>query len=214
MLVFGETGKPFILFPQAGGRYYDLKDNGFVHALSDKVNNSEMKLYCPDTIDNESWLDYEIDPAERVKKHLAYEKLILNDVVGFAKYETEQEKVGLIGVGLGGYHALNLALKYPDKFHTCITFSGLFNIKRFIYGYYDENCYFNNPVDYLPGLKDDWYINHLNEMQITIYSFEHDDTLHENIEISSLLNDKSINHNFHVRNGVKGDWGSWNKIVL
>ena len=213
MLVFGEHGEPFILFPIAGGRYFELKDNGFVNALSNKINNGEIKLYCPDTIDNESWQNYGIEPAERVKKHLLYEKLVLNDVIGFAKYETEKEKVGVIGLGLGGYHAFNLALKYPDKFHTCITLSGNFNIKRFIYGYYDENCYFNNPIDYLPGLNDKWYLNHLKKMNISIYAFEHDDTFQENIEASSLLNEKKVTHNFHNQNGEKGDWGNWNRIV-
>ncbi len=213
MLVFGENGDPFILFPNAGGKYYELKDNGFVHSLSNKVNKGDIKLYCPDTIDYESWQNYGIKPPDRVKKHLLYEKLILNDVIGFAKYETEKEKVGLIGVGLGGYHALNLALKYPNKFHSCVVLSGIFNIKKYIYGYYDENCYFNNPVDYLPGLSDDWYLEHLKEMRISIYSFENDDTVEENIEISSLLNEKKVKHNFQIQNGAKGDWNTWNKIA-
>ncbi len=213
MLVLGEKGEPFILFPNAGGRYFELKDNGFIYSLSGKVNNGEIKLYCPDTIDNDSWQNYDIDPGDRVKKHLDYEKLILNDVIGFAKYETEKEKVGLIGIGLGGYHAFNLAMKYPSKFHTCVTLSGIFNVKRFIYGYYDENCYFNNPIDYLPGLKDEWYLSHLRKMKISIFSYEYDDTVQENIEIFSLLHEKNIKHDFHVDKGVKGDWESWNKII-
>jgi esterase/lipase superfamily enzyme len=34
---------------------------------------------------------------------------------------------------------------------------GASNIKRFLDGYYDDNCYFNNPPDYLANLSDKKY---------------------------------------------------------
>ena len=39
--------------------------------------------------------------------------------------------------------------------------SGSFNIKMFIDGYYDDNVFFNNPVDFLPDSNhsDLWNMN-------------------------------------------------------
>lgn len=35
-----------------------------------------------------------------------------------------------------------------------ISMSGAFAIRQFLQGYYDDNVYFNNSVDYLPRLDD------------------------------------------------------------
>ncbi len=37
--------------------------------------------------------------------------------------------------------------------------SGAFDIKQFLHGYYDDNCYFNNPVDFLPHMNDGWFMS-------------------------------------------------------
>ena len=34
-----------------------------------------------------------------------------------------------------------------------MSMSGAFDIKSFMHGYYDNNVYFNNPVDFVPGLN-------------------------------------------------------------
>jgi len=209
MLVFGHSGYPVILFPAAKGRYYHCKDFGLINSASQLINEGKVKIYCPDGIDWESWYNFSIDPAERVRTHIAYENVILFDVIEFAKHETGFRKVAVAGCGFGGYHAVNIGMKHPDKTGYLFSMSGTFDIKQFIMGYYDDNCYFNNPPDYLPNLNDPWYLDRIRRMGIILGAGEHDFSLEENKRLSGILNQKEINHWLDIRPGAAHDWPVW-----
>ena len=212
MLVFGHEGRPLVLFPASRARYYQAKDEGLISAVSHLIESGKIKIYCPDSVDSESWYNYSIHPSDRVKNHNGYECLIIKDVIEFAKHETGAEKVGVAGCGFGAYHALNIALRHPDMIDSIISLDGSFDIKRFIYGYYDDNCYFNSPLDYLPGLQDEWYIERIRSMNINFGIGEYDKHLWENKRISGLLASKNINHNFEVIEGRECDWNLWRDL--
>ncbi len=57
------------------------------------------------------------------------------------------------GASFGAYHAANTLLKHPDLFRRCLALSGVYDIRRFMDGDYDDNFYFNNPVDYVANLQ-------------------------------------------------------------
>ena len=61
--------------------------------------------------------------------------VVLHAIVGF-------------GASLGGYHAANTLLRYPHLVKRCYAFSGVYDLRRFMDGLYDDNFYFHNPVDY------------------------------------------------------------------
>jgi esterase/lipase superfamily enzyme len=212
MLVFGHSGHPVILFPTSKGKYYENKDFGLIDSASQLLDSGKIKIYCPDSIDSMSWYNYIIHPADRVKTHMAYEKVILNDVIEFAKYETGAKKIAVAGCSFGGYHAANLAFRHPDKVGYLFSMGGAFDIKQFIYGYYDDDCYFNNPADYLPNLNDEWYLDHIKEMGIVLGTGEWDICLDENRRLSQILSGKGINHWLDVRPGVGHDWNWWKEM--
>lgn len=209
MLVFGHSGFPVILFPTLTGRYYEGKDSGLVNSISHLLHEGKIKLYCPDSSNHHSWYNYDIQASQRVSNHLAYEKMILYDVIAFAKHETGYENVGLAGCGFGGYHALNIALKYPDEVSYLFTLSGTFDIKRFIFGHYDDDCYYNNPMDYLHGLNDIRYLNQIKKMRIVLGAGEYDETINENEYVSKVLFTKNVNHRFDLRSNGIGHWAMW-----
>lgn len=206
MLVFGHSGHPLVMFPKAGGRYYEMKDSGVINDFSDDIEVGKIKVYCPDTIDYESWYNYDIDPASRVKKHLQYQQTILKDVIGFAKYELDVEQVGLIGFEFGAYHCTNLAFKYPNFISGLFCMGGTYDIKRHIMGFYNDNCYFNNPPDYIPGLNDEWHLKYLKKMDIRICIGSNDQHFEENLYFSELLGNKEINHWFEMCHGIGNDF--------
>lgn len=212
MLVFGETGMPIILFPTSHGRYYENKDKGLIQSVEKYIDEGSVKIFCPDGIDGESWENYDIEPRDRVQKHLAYERLIINDVIGFAKHDTKYQKVFVSGCSFGGYHSANIAFKYPDRVSGLISMSGTFDIKPFIWGYYDDDCYFNCPIDYLPGLTDPWYIERIKKMKIILGTGTNDMCLDENINISNILHQKNIPHVLDVGNGIGHDWNWWKEM--
>ncbi len=212
MLVFGHAGFPLILFPTSKGKYYENKDHGLIESVASFIDEGKVKIYCPDGIDAMSWYNFIIHPADRVKTHIAYERTIINDVIEFAKFETGLAKVGLAGCSFGGYHAANLAFRHPDKIKYLFSMSGAFDIKEFIYGYYDDNCYFNNPPDYLPNLNDEWYLNNIKEMKIILGAGEKDLCLEENMRLSNILKEKNINHLLDIRPDAGHDWNWWREM--
>ncbi|KAF0153586.1 MAG: hypothetical protein FD143_118 [Ignavibacteria bacterium] len=214
MLVFGHAGFPVILFPTSKGKYFENKDHGLIESVSHLLDDGKIKIYCPDGIDAMSWYNYIIHPADRVKTHLAYERVILYDVIEFAKFETNADKVCAAGCSFGAYHAANLAFRHPDKIKYLFSMGGAFDIKDFIYGYYDDDCYFNNPPDYLPNLNDEWYLNHIKQMKIILGTGELDICLDENRRLSAILSSKGIDHLLDIRPETGHDWNWWKEMFL
>ena len=212
MLVFGHSGYPIVLFPTSNGRYYENKDFGLISSAARLIDLGKIKIYCPDSIDGQSWYNYSISPADRVKTHIAYENSILHDVVDFALFETESKTVGVAGCSFGGYHAMNLAFRYPDKVGYLFSMSGSFDIKQFIYGYYDDSCYFNNPPDYMENLTDQWYLDRIKNIGIVLGTGDTDMCLEENKRMSGILNGKGIDHWLDIRTNAGHDWSVWREM--
>ncbi len=212
MLVYGHGGYPVIIFPTLNGKYYEAKDNCIIESASDLIETGKIKIYCPETIDYLTWNNFSISPEDRAKSYSGYENVVLFDIIDFAKHETGSERVTLAGFDFGAYHALNISLKHPDKVGHLICIDGSFDIKKFIDNYYDDNCYFNNPPDYLPGLNDDWYLEKIKTMKIILGIGELDDSFGQNKRISGILNSKNINHQFDIYPNAGHDWELWGEI--
>ncbi|MCF8412141.1 MAG: esterase [Melioribacteraceae bacterium] len=212
MLVFGHSGFPVICFPPGGGRYYDLKDNGVINSCSHLINSGRIKLYCPDTIDSRSWFNYSIPAKERVDLYLQYEQVILNDVIEFAKYDSGFGNVGMFGLAFGSFNALNISFKYPEKIGYLYGVSGYYDIKPHIYGFYDENCYYNNPFDYIPNLNDAYQLDSLKWMDIGFGVGDYDIAKPDSEKLSALLYNKKIMH--HIEYWEKGNhcWETWREF--
>ena len=81
MLVFGHAGYPIILFPTTSGRYYECKDFKLIDSVKWFLDEGIVQIFCPDSINELSWYNKNIHPAERVKNHIWYDKFILDEVV-------------------------------------------------------------------------------------------------------------------------------------
>lgn len=214
MLVFGQTGYPVIVFPTSRAKYYQAKDFGLINAVSYLIDMGKIKIYCPDSIDALSWYNKNIHPADRVKTQIAYEEVILNDVVEFAFQDTGFNKVALAGCSFGGYHASNITFRNPEKVGYLFTMGGASNIKRFLDGYYDDNCYFNNPPDYLSNLSDEKILNRIYKVGIILGTGEFDMCLDENKSLSQILTQKQIPHWLDIRKNTGHDWNWWKEMFV
>lgn len=149
MLVFGSgAGLPLILFPTSFASYHQVKDFGLVDAVAWFVDNGKVSVYCPDAIDLDSFYNKAIHPADRIKTHLAYERVIVHDVFDFARRESSGHRVAVCGASVGAYHAANIAFRHADAVSHLISLSGAFEISDFFNGYHDENIYFNSLYQY------------------------------------------------------------------
>ncbi len=211
MLVFGNGGGlPLILFPTSFGRYFQNKDFGITDAISGFVDSGKVTVYCPDAIDLDSFYNKAIHPADRIRTHIGYENVILHDVFNLARTECSTHRVAMCGASLGAYHAANIAFRHPDTVSHLISMSGAFDISDFFAGYHDENVYFNSPYEYLPNISDPWKFGHMN---IILGTGEWDNTRHESLRLSGMLDAKGIRHWLDDRKWCGHDWNYWREML-
>lgn len=205
MLVFGHSGIPVILFPTTSGRFYECKDFGLIESASWFLDQGMVQIYCPDSVNELSWYNKGIHPADRVKNHIWYDKFVEEELVNAICHEKGIGKVVMAGPSFGGYQAANFAFKHPDKVSHMFSMSGSFDIKSFMDGYYDDNVYFNNPVDYLTGDNNP----NLWNMKIVLGVGEWDICLEANQQLAEVLNQKNIPYWFDLRKWAEHDWPIW-----
>jgi esterase/lipase superfamily enzyme len=208
MLVFGYAGYPLILFPTSKGSYYQNKDQGLIETARWFLENGRVKIYCPDSLDAYSWYNKSIPPAERAWNQSLYDRLILDEIVPRAVRETGRTRVATAGCSFGGYHAANFAFRHPAFTSHCFSMSGVFDIRSFTDGYYDDNVYFNNPVDFLPNDSDPALWN----MMIVLGTADRDICRGQNENMSRLLLAKGIHHQLDIRAGRDHDWPVWKEM--
>jgi esterase/lipase superfamily enzyme len=215
LLVFGHAGAPMLVFPTSMGKFYEYEDRGMIGAIEGKIENGKWQIVCIDSVDSESWYNKNVHPRDRVLRHNQYEQYIINEVVPFIRTKNPAQEVSVTGCSFGGYHAMNFSLKHPEMVSNCVSMSAMFDVHDYLNGYYDEDCYFNCPVDYLPNLNDEWYLHMFRtHTKFVLATGEHDMCMDANIRLSRIMNSKSIPHLLDVwGDGMEHDWSWWQKMA-
>jgi len=207
-LAFGTRGYPVILFPTSMGSYYENKDFKLIDSVSWFLDEGLIKIYCPDGIDSMSWYNKGTHPSHRVANHLWYDKFLHEELVPLMQRETGVHKVATAGCSFGGYHATNFAFRHPDVVKYVFNMGAAFDIRDQMDGHYDDNVYFNNPPDFIPGAEN----HHFNEMFVVLGTGTHDMCWSANEHMASILRNKGINHWLDVRHEHPHDWPSWREM--
>jgi len=208
MLVFGHSGQPVILFPTSKGAYYQNKDQGMIDAAKWFLENGRVKIYCPDSIDADSWYNKNISPPERAYNQDRYDRMVATELVPWAQHETGFERMAFAGCSFGGYHAVNTAFRHPNLASYCFSMSGAFDIKQFTDGFYNDTIFFNNPVDYIPGDNNP----NLWKMGIILGTSDQDICREENERLDFILQQKNIRHWLDLRQNAAHDWPVWREM--
>jgi len=161
--VYGHWGAPLLVFPTSGGDEWEYEGQGMVDALAHHIDGGRVKLFCVNSVNNESWDNTGAHPRHRSWVQAVYDAYISEEVVPFIHGHCQSPGIAITATGasLGAYHAANSLLKHPQLFRRCLALSGVYDMRRFMDGDYDDNFYFNNPVDYVAGLSDPWYLDAL-----------------------------------------------------
>jgi esterase/lipase superfamily enzyme len=186
VLAFGTRGYPVMLFPTSMGRFYENKDFKLLDSVAWFVDEGLVKIYCPDGIDGLSWYNRHIHPAQRVMNHIWYDQYLLTELVPLMQRETGVQRIATAGCNMGA----------------------AFDIKDQLDGYYDDNVYFNNPPDFIPGALSP----HFNDMFVVLGTGTHDMCWDANERMSAVLRQKGINHWLDVRQGAPHDWPAWREM--
>jgi esterase/lipase superfamily enzyme len=211
--VFGHWGLPLLAFPTSHGDEWELERHGLIGAIADFVEAGRVKVFCVGSNNHESFLNGGAHPLHRSWRQRMFDEYIRDEVVPYIydSCQTPGIPIGTAGASLGAYHAINTLLRYPHVVKRCYGLSGIYDLRGFMGGMYDDNFYFHNPVDYVGGLSDRWLLDQVASCEIRLatgsgpfeksgYSFA----------MSTVLARKGIRH--HLDDwGPRGghDWPYW-----
>ena len=214
LLVHGHAGVPMVVFPTSQGRFYEFEDRGLVGAIAHKIDGGEIQLYCLDSVDAESWYNRNVPPRWRIARHVQYESYVMDEVLPLVRQKNWNPHLASLGCSFGGYHALNIALRHPDRFTGCLSMSGAFDMSKFLRGYHDSDLYFNTPTQYLPSLSDPWYYEHYRRNKYILATGWDDQCLGDNQHMAHLMAEKWIPHHLYVWDSWNShDWPTWARMM-
>ncbi|MGI8878864.1 MAG: esterase family protein [Candidatus Limnocylindria bacterium] len=213
LLTFGERGMPVVVFPTSRGRFYQWEDFGMVAHLQDRIDSGNLQLWCVDSVDSESFYDDERTPEERARRHVAYERHIVDEVLPAVAEANPGSRRCLLGASFGAFHAVTIALRYPDVARKVVCLSGAYDAARWLGSVRQGDCYFVNPLAFLPGLTDERYLAPLRETEIIIATGDLDPNASESRVLAAHLQQKGVPAALHVWRGWSHDWPYWKDMV-
>ncbi len=215
--VYGQAGKPLLIFPPQSGRFFDYENFGMIRAIQQWIDEGQVKVFTVDSIDSQSWTNYDAHPADRARRHEDYDRYIIEEVMPFIRTHGGgfEGKSMISGASMGAYHACNFFFRHPDFFDGVIALSGIYRLNMFIGDYMDDLVYFNSPLAYLPGNQDEWYLSQYRQSHIIVCVGQgawEDEMIHDTHELQRILEEKGIPFWIdYWGTDVNHDWPWWQK---
>jgi esterase/lipase superfamily enzyme len=218
--VYGHWGTPYIVFPCSRGRYFDYEGMGMIDAVSGYIDGGKIKMFTVDSVDEESWYNFDTSPGRRNDRHEAYDRYIVREVIPFIRSHCRlpSDRIMANGCSMGAFHAVNFFLKHPDVFAGTIALSGLYRLDRLEFGLAASDLpqvYFNSPLSYLRHLREAVYLDLYQKSDIIVCVGQgawEDEALEDTRLLKSLLEEKRIPAWIDIWGAdVNHDWPWWFK---
>lgn len=214
---FGDRGQPLVVFPSQDGHARDFEGFGMIDACAPLIEAGRVRFFVVDGNDWESWTHHGRSPADRARRHLDYDRYVMEEVVPFAKARSGRERLWTTGCSMGAFHAANFFFRRPDVFDGVIGISGLYDVTGFVGDFCNDDVYFNSPLRYLAGLEDPWYLDRFRGAAITFQVGQgawEEDCLRDTRALESILAAKGVPAWFdYWGHDVNHDWPWWRKML-
>src|SRR6266850_1320725 len=168
VVVYGHYGPPLLGFPTSAGDETELEGQSMVGALADFIDAGRVKFFTINSVNGLSFYNKGAHPFHRSYVQSVFDSYLREEVVPFIWNNCQSPGIAIstMGASFGAYHAANSLFKHPDVIKRCFAMSGVYDLRNFMDGLYDDNFYFNNPVDSLanwgPDGGHDWpYWKHM-----------------------------------------------------
>jgi esterase/lipase superfamily enzyme len=219
IVTYGDYGFPLLMFPTAAADFLEYERFYVIDSIKDVIEAGKVKVFSINSINREGWLNNHLHPRDKAIRQMQYNDYIAREVVPYI-WNSCQSRLGIItaGASLGAFHCANQVFRRPDLFAGMIAMSGAYDIRGYYSGdYYDENIYFNNPVDYLPNLADD--SSELNALRYKTHlhivtgqgSYENPDASRR---LAGILRAKGIPHELALWGyDMPHDWPTWRQMM-
>ena len=213
LLWFGHAGRPMVWFPTAKGRFYQAEDFGLLGAVAHLIEAGELRVACVDSVDEESFFATHRHPAERLARHVQYDRYVYNEVVPWVRSKTGRETVGTLGASLGGYHAVNFGFHHPDVVDKVVGLGAKYDIRDYLDGYCDMLTRVYCPTAYVGELNPE-ALRAIARLDICLVAGEDDFIVAETREMVRLLDTRGLKFRGDVWKTPFGhDWPWWNQQI-
>ena len=213
LLVFGDRGAPVLVFPTSMGRFYQWEDFGIVSHMAPRIDAGWVQLWCVDSIDGESFYNKAATPQERARRHLAYERYVVDEVVPAIRDANAVDQLIVTGTSFGAFHALAFVTRRPGIARKAVGMSGAYDTAKWLDGDRSGEAYFVNPLAFLPNLNDDRYLAPLRETEIIIATGRDDPNVDESKRLAGVLQQKGVPAELDLWDGWAHDWPYWKDMV-
>lgn len=220
VLVFGHAGARVLVFPTRFGRFYEYENFGLVEALADKLESGYLQLFCVDSVDGESLYSKTKPPQARILRHIEYETYILDEVLPFSVQLNDQPFVIAHGCSFGAFHAVNIALRHPERFGKVVALSGRYDLSvpvaefRGLFDeFYNEDIYFHTPNHFVPNLHDEHVLAQWRRLEILMVIGAEDPFLGSAQTLSESLWTKQVPNTLYTWDGRAHEAHSWKQMV-
>lgn len=221
--IYGDKGKPVLVFPTSCGRFYQYEDSGMIEALSSYINEGKIQVWTCDSIDEETFFSDNWNIDEKINRHEQYDKYIAKELIPSILHKSKEnnfgtdQKILVTGCSMGAFHSANFFFRHPDYFSDLIALSGVYSTNYFFGDYRTTPVYLNSPLHYLKNLNDDYYLNKYRGSNIIVCCGQgeyEDEMIYETHLLKELLLEKNIPAWIEFwGHDVNHDWNWWKKQI-
>jgi esterase/lipase superfamily enzyme len=215
--IYGHYGFSLLLVPTAAADYLEYERFQLLDHIAPFIDAGKLKVYSVDSINNESWLNNNMNPRDKSIRHQQWNDYIFNEVVPFIRTNSSQDTmIYTCGASFGALHSMNLFLKRPDIINGVIAMSGVYDLTEYTKGHYDDDVYFNSPMHYMPNLTDHNVLEQIrrtHHLHIFSGSGSYEDPGSSG-RFARILYDKAVNYELDIWGQEwPHDWNTWRAVL-
>lgn len=219
LVAYGHYGPPVLMLPTAAADYLEYERFNLIDTVGSFLEEGKVKIYSVNSVNRLALLNDQAAPWEKVAWLTRYDGYVTQEVLPLIRQDCQDPGALpiIVGISLGAYLAGDIFFRHPDLFGGAILLSGSYDIRSWLGGFYNEEVFFHNPVDFLPHLNDNYFLPILREggRRIIIFSgqgaFEAPD---RSRQLAEILNGKGIPHWLDIwGQDVNHDWPWWRQAM-
>lgn len=212
--IYGHFGQPLLCFPTAAENFEEFERQGMIGALSELIESGKIKVITTDGINQDSWSNKNVSVTEAARRHQAFDNYVANELVSAIYNDCGGRlPIAVMGASFGAYHAANTLFKHPDLFSHGYGLSGVYDISSYFGNSFDDNCYQNSPVHYLPNMVGTARWAGIEKANLTLICGQGPwERVHWTTDFSRFLNSVGYRHTLDLwGHDVAHDWPWWFK---
>jgi esterase/lipase superfamily enzyme len=213
---WGHFGTPVLLFSTAAADYLDYERFKMMVVLRPLIEAGRIKVYSCDSISGDGWLNKDAHPAHKTWLQGQFDRYLIEELLPFIADDCGGSRdIIAAGSSLGAYNAVTAAAKHPGWFQAVVAMSGTYYFERWVGEHRDTNFYFNQPIHFVPNMKDGPLLEALRQVRFVIATgtgkWEAPD---ESRKLAGVLRSKGVPVDLELwGRDADHDWPTWRTML-